>query len=142
MDQVVLLLPMNFLSLLERGGPVFWLILLLSFLMWSLITLCYIHILLGRRDQPSITCQGRVQLISALVQILPMVGLLGTVEGMIDVFHVIASHGGGNIRGMAGGISTALITTMAGLVTSLSGLYFVSDIKHRLAGPAGYLEAG
>ncbi len=142
MDQLILLLPMDFLSLLERGGPVFWLILLLSILMWSLITLCYTHFLLGQRDQDLDPCQGRVQLISALVQILPMVGLLGTVEGMIDVFHVIASHGGGNIRGMAGGISTALITTMAGLVTSLSGLYFVSDIKHRLAGPAGYLEAG
>jgi len=137
MNQLLNWLPVASLSLLERGGPVLWLILLLSLLMWFLIALCYTQLWRMPGGSCPLSCLSRVPLISAIVRILPMLGLLGTVEGMIDVFYVIASHGSGNIRGMAGGISVALITTMAGLVTSLSGLYFVADLKHRMAGPAG-----
>ncbi|MBL3600281.1 MAG: MotA/TolQ/ExbB proton channel family protein [gamma proteobacterium endosymbiont of Lamellibrachia anaximandri] len=131
-ERLIEWLPTDSLSFLEQGGPVLWLILLLSLLMWSMITLCYSRIWFAGIQAARIAGQSRLPLITALAQILPMLGLLGTVEGMIDVFYVIASHGTGNIRGMAGGISSALITTMAGLVTSLSGFYFVSDLRHRL----------
>jgi biopolymer transport protein ExbB len=50
---------------------------------------------------------------------------------MIKVFEVITVFGTGNTRGMASGISEALVTTMAGLFTALSGLYFVSDLERR-----------
>lgn len=69
--------------------------------------------------------------LNALVVILPLLGLLGTVSGMIKVFEVITVYGTGNTRGMAFGISEALVTTMAGLFTALSGLYFVSDLERR-----------
>jgi biopolymer transport protein ExbB len=69
--------------------------------------------------------------LNALVAILPLLGLLGTVSGMIKVFEVITVFGTGNTRGMAAGISEALVTTMAGLFTALSGLYFVSDLERR-----------
>jgi biopolymer transport protein ExbB len=69
--------------------------------------------------------------LQALVVILPLLGLLGTVSGMIKVFEVITVFGTGNTRGMASGISEALVTTMAGLFTALSGLYFVSDLERR-----------
>jgi len=69
--------------------------------------------------------------LQALVAILPLLGLLGTVSGMIKVFEVITIFGTGNTRGMAAGISEALVTTMAGLFTALSGLYFVSDLERR-----------
>ena len=69
--------------------------------------------------------------LQALVAILPLLGLLGTVSGMIKVFDVITVFGTGNTRGMASGISEALVTTMAGLFTALSGLYFVSDLERR-----------
>ena len=71
--------------------------------------------------------------LNALVAILPLLGLLGTVSGMIKVFEVITLFGTGNTRGMASGISEALVTTMAGLFTALSGLYFVSHLEHRAA---------
>jgi biopolymer transport protein ExbB len=129
-ERLLLILPADALSLLEQGGPLFWLILLLSSLMWMLISVCYLAFWQGEGIDAT---RNRLPVITACVQILPMLGLLGTVEGMIDVFTVMASHGSGNIRGMAGGISTALITTMAGLVTSLSGFYFVNDLRHRLA---------
>ena len=78
--------------------------------------------------------------LNALVAILPLLGLLGTVSGMIKVFEVITTFGSGNTRGMASGISEALVTTMAGLFTALSGLYFVSDLERRAEDTARKFE--
>jgi biopolymer transport protein ExbB len=63
-------------------------------------------------------------LIQLLVVVCPLMGLLGTVTGMINVFDVMAITGTGNARAMASGISMATIPTMAGMVVSLVGLYF------------------
>lgn len=79
--------------------------------------------------------------LSALVAVLPLLGLLGTVSGMIKVFEVITIFGTGNTRGMASGISEALVTTMAGLFTALSGLYFVADLEGRAEDIARNFEA-
>ena len=79
--------------------------------------------------------------LNALTTILPLLGLLGTVSGMIKVFDVITVFGTGNTRGMASGISEALVTTMAGLFTALSGLYFVANLEHRAEEMARKFEA-
>ncbi len=50
-----------------------------------------------------------------LAAISPLLGLLGTVTGMIDTFHVITLHGTSDPKLMSGGISEALVTTMLGL---------------------------
>jgi biopolymer transport protein ExbB len=76
-------------------------------------------------------CERRLDVIRTLTNVLPLVGLLGTVSGMIKVFEVITIFGTGNTRGMAAGIAEALLTTMAGLVTALSGLYFVTNLEGR-----------
>ncbi|MEJ2406179.1 MAG: MotA/TolQ/ExbB proton channel family protein [Candidatus Thiodiazotropha sp.] len=125
-------LPTDALSLLERGGVVLLVILLLSFLMWTLIAFAYLKLWWKVEQDAQDALLTWLPLILSLVQILPMLGLLGTIEAMIELFYVIAQHGTGNIRAMAGGISQALITTLAGLVTSLSGYYFSSDLQHRL----------
>jgi len=67
-----------------------------------------------------------IPFIKMLVATAPLLGLLGTVTGMIAVFDVMALTGTGNARLMASGISMATIPTMAGMVTALSGLYFGS----------------
>lgn len=54
-----------------------------------------------------------------LAAIAPLLGLLGTVTGMIDTFHVITLHGTGDPRLMSGGISEALVTTMLGLSVAI-----------------------
>lgn len=68
-------------------------------------------------------------LIKTLVAICPMVGLLGTVTGMITVFETMATHGTGNPRLMASGISMATIPTMAGMVAALSGLFVSTRLE-------------
>jgi len=65
-------------------------------------------------------------IIRALVAVTPLLGLLGTVTGMVEVFDVMAVTGSSNARLMAAGISKATIPTMAGLVASLSGLIFIN----------------
>ena len=67
-------------------------------------------------------------MVKTLVALCPLLGLLGTVTGMIEVFDVMAIAGSGNARAMAAGVSKATIPTMAGMVAAISGLYFsVSD---------------
>jgi biopolymer transport protein ExbB len=59
-----------------------------------------------------------------IASIAPLLGLLGTVVGMIDVFDSLISEGAGNANVLAGGISTALITTAAGLSIAIPALAF------------------
>lgn len=75
---------------------------------------------------------ARVGVIQVITAILPLLGLLGTVTGMIRTFEVMTAFGTGNVRGMADGISQALITTMAGLMTALAGMYFAGDLRERI----------
>jgi biopolymer transport protein ExbB len=65
-------------------------------------------------------------LIQTLVALCPLLGLLGTVTGMITVFQVMASAGTGNVRSMAAGVSMATVPTMAGMVGALSGVFLVT----------------
>lgn len=75
---------------------------------------------------------GTVHTIQVITAILPLLGLLGTVSGMIKTFEVMTVFGSGNVRGMADGISQALLTTMAGLLTALSGMYFAANLSDRV----------
>ncbi len=61
-------------------------------------------------------------LIKTCVALCPLMGLLGTVTGMIEVFEVMAISGSGNPRSMAAGVSKATVPTMAGMVAALSGV--------------------
>jgi len=78
-----------------------------------------------------IELQRGLQIIKSLVALCPMLGLVGTVTGMIEVFDVMAIAGSGNVRGMAGGVSKATLPTMAGMVAALSGLLFSAQLERR-----------
>ena len=79
------------------------------------------------KEVPSLEkVQSMIKLFAAIA---PLLGLLGTVTGMIEVFDVMAISGSGNARSMASGVSRATIPTMAGMVGSLSGVFTVAWIK-------------
>lgn len=72
---------------------------------------------------------ARMLLLKTTIAICPMIGLFGTVTGMISVFEIMAVQGTGNPRLMAGGISMATIPTMSGMVAALSGMIFVTRLE-------------
>lgn len=80
----------------------------------------------------SIALKHNMITIHTLTAVLPLLGLLGTVTGMIAIFEVLNVFGNGNTRGMADGISKALLPTTAGLVTSIIGIYFSADLDKRV----------
>lgn len=67
--------------------------------------------------------------IKTAIVIAPLLGLLGTVTGMIDVFDAMAFSGSGNTRAMAAGVSKATIPTMAGMVVALVGMLCTAKLQ-------------
>lgn len=70
--------------------------------------------------------------LGTIASISPLLGLLGTVIGMIKVFSAIMGHGVGNPTVLAGGISEALITTAAGLSVAIPTLMFYRFFRGRV----------
>jgi len=87
------------------------------------------HIRMGLISRGATKLNRNIVLIQSLVVLCPLLGLLGTVTGMIEVFDVMAISGSGNARSMASGVSRATIPTMAGMVGSLSGVFTVAWVK-------------
>lgn len=145
---------------LEAGGPVVVALLASTFLMWLLISERLVYFLFsarrllksqekrwdGLQDRGSWQAHAfRERLISevrvenerflgpikALIVITPLLGLLGTVTGMIEVFQVIVDTGSSNARLMASGISKATIPTMTGLAVSLTGVFSINYLERR-----------
>ena len=91
-------------------------------------------------SQARVQLSARMTIIAALVAMCPMLGLLGTVTGMINVFAALASSGSGNVRAMAAGVSQATVPTMAGMVGALSGVLLVTLLTRRAAREVEFLE--
>ena len=79
----------------------------------------------------SIGIDYNLNIIKTLVSLAPLMGLLGTVTGMIEVFNILAITGGGDARSMAAGVGKATIPTMAGMVAALSGVFASSWLSRK-----------
>lgn len=76
--------------------------------------------------------QKNLGVLATIAKASPMLGLLGTVLGMIDVFEKIGKHGLGDPQKMAGGIGLALITTAGGLIVAIPIMFIHSYLKGRI----------
>jgi biopolymer transport protein ExbB len=148
------------IAFMDQGGNVLWYIAVLTFVMWTLIVertwyFVFDHKRVvaaaiaeweGRTERRSWSAhqirnamvsesaskiQGTLPLIQTCVMLCPLLGLLGTVTGMVTVFDAMATVGG-NARSMAAGVSMATIPTMAGMIASLSGLVTATLIKNKV----------
>jgi biopolymer transport protein ExbB len=73
------------------------------------------------KERPAI--EGGLNMIKIISMVAPLMGLLGTVTGMIQTFQAITDFGAGDPKLMAGGISTALVTTVQGLVVAIPTVF-------------------
>ena len=88
----------------------------------------------------SMAANQGLPMIQTFVALCPLLGLLGTVTGMIQVFEVMAISGSGNAQSMAAGVSRATIPTMAGMVGALSGVFFVTILTRTVKRNVQFLE--
>jgi biopolymer transport protein ExbB len=146
-------LPLSgFLDLVDGGGPFVGWIIACGVVMWTLVVerVWYFSRLLprdldetlkkwnARRDHQS-WCARQIRramisrlnaamtanlpLLRTLVPLAPLLGLIGTVAGMLEVFESMALRGSADARAMANGVSHAMICTLSGLAVSITGLY-------------------
>jgi biopolymer transport protein ExbB len=71
--------------------------------------------------------------LGTIAGITPLLGLLGTVFGMIEMFLGILTHGVGDANQLAGGIGTALVSTAAGLCVAIPAFMFYRYFRGRIA---------
>jgi biopolymer transport protein ExbB len=142
----------------DQGGPVLWLIFATCSLLWLLILerIWFLRVSWPRQarkviaqwnarsdcrswrakkireaivSEVNMQLHSMLPMIKVLVALCPLLGLLGTVVGMIGVFEVIAVSGNDDAQAMARGVYRATIPTMAGLVVALTGIYFTVRLR-------------
>eukprot|EP00831_Metopus_contortus_P003851 TRINITY_DN11415_c0_g2_i1.p10 TRINITY_DN11415_c0_g2~~TRINITY_DN11415_c0_g2_i1.p10 ORF type:complete len:207 (-),score=43.22 TRINITY_DN11415_c0_g2_i1:1082-1702(-) len=92
------------------------------------------------RMRQEIKAMRYIGTILILAAVAPLLGLLGTVTGMITTFDVISQFGTGNARALASGISEALVTTQSGLVVAVPGLLLGGFLFQRARKLRGRME--
>ncbi len=83
-------------------------------------------------DEESVKLHQKVGWVMVLAAVSPMIGLLGTVSGMIGSFHTIATTANPTPAELANGIYTALLTTLFGLMVSIPGTAAFAFLRNRL----------
>lgn len=147
----------DFNSFFEKGGVVLYVVFFIAIFLWTLILDRYIYLYRGYKKHKELmllevkekTVEDKfktaiknyiveeskqklnygLSFIKTLIIVCPLVGLLGTVTGMIEVFDVMAIQGTSDVKSMANGVSMATIPTMAGMVIALSGILFEKRLE-------------
>ena len=151
---------------MERGGPVLIVIFVAILVLWAMVLERMIYFKTRHKiqvdevmgtweartswyarkireamiSQINMDLRGSISHIKTLVAVIPLMGLLGTVWGMIEVFDVLSVMGSANVKAMSAGISKATIPTMAGMVGALSGVFASSYIQARIDKEAELFE--
>ena len=148
-------------ELFDRGGPVLYILFIVTLFIWFIIFSKYLSTSYNNKNWiknnfdtfssgvninrsnihlfeesflihiKRVSTQ-KLKMLDGLIGLCPMLGLLGTVYGMIEVFEVLAVLGTGNPRAMSTGVAKATIPTMAGMTIALSGLFFKFDLANRV----------
>jgi biopolymer transport protein ExbB len=157
----LVLAPLQSLSeLVELGGPFVVSILACCFLMWTLVverwwyfsrglpkdvaraidawsargdhrSWCARQIRAAAISRLNAAMSANLPLLRVLVPLSPLLGLIGTVSGMLEVFDSMALRGSADARAMASGVSEAMVCTLSGLAVSITGLYPVYYFQSR-----------
>jgi len=141
----------------DRGGSVLYIVFFIALFLWGLLIDRFIYLYFSFKqykkkvlesiqnnkydikftheiqnymvEDMRLKLNDGLDFIKTLIIVCPLVGLLGTVTGMIEVFDVMAIMGNGDVKSMANGVSMATIPTMAGMVIALSGILFEKKLE-------------
>jgi len=148
-------------GLVAEGGPFVVLIFLCGVIMWAIVierywyfsrvlptqsratidawqarpehrSWCARQIRLAMVSRVNHAMNSNLLLLRVLVPLSPLLGLVGTVSGMLEVFDSMAIRGSADARAMASGVSMAMICTLTGLMVSITGLYPVHYFTSRI----------
>lgn len=147
----------DLLAFFHKGGFVLYIVFAIAIFLWTLLIERYIYISFEFKkyrkkvfeeiktvsstnkfkdeikrylvEEANFKLKSGLDFIKTLIIVCPLVGLLGTVTGMIEVFDVMAISGSNNVKSMANGVSMATIPTMAGMVVALSGILFEKRLE-------------
>ena len=148
-------------DLFDMGGPVLKWIFLAALVMWTLIVERYWFFAFvfpqrrtalkrdweardNRRSwtsrrirqamigEMSVAMASTLPVMRVIIPICPLLGLLGTVGGMLEVFDIMAIKGSVDARAMAFGVGHAMISTLTGLGVAISGMFFVNRFNARV----------
>ena len=146
--------------LIDEGGPFVFLIFICGVVLWTLVlercwffwrvlprlsrtaqrewlarpergSWCARQIRAAMISRVNVAMTTGFPLLQVLVPLSPLLGLIGTVSGMLEVFDSMALRGSADARTMASGVSHAMICTMTGLTVSITGLYPVHYFRSR-----------
>lgn len=138
-------------DMVELGGDILLIIVMIAALMWAFIAerLVFFYVFFPAKERAALQLwhhrksqsewytshlrnllvsrisrdmQRNLELIKTMVKVCPLLGLLGTVMGMLEIFDALAITGNNSARTTAGGVSKATVSTMAGMVVAISGL--------------------
>ncbi len=157
-------------DLLSLGGNILALILCMAFLLWTLLCerLYFLYVVYPKHVKAAIQLWNErsdksswfamqyrdhlrhriaaelsknYSMIGAIIKICPLLGLLGTVAGMLEIFDALAATGSNNPRSMAAGVSKATVSTLAGMVVAIFGLLFGKFAERRAISERERLQA-
>jgi biopolymer transport protein ExbB len=115
---------------LKTGGGLMIPIIIVAFLIWQRY---FAALAALKSGSPARFVAHELRFMAALVAAAPLLGLLGTVVGMIDTFHAAAMQStAADPTALANGIGKALITTQAGLAAAIPGSLAMAHLRHRL----------
>ncbi len=149
----------EFRDFIAVGGAVMWLVFIACLILWLLIFERFFFFRFqypylrrqqigkwrrsrgmdGWRDRANrqmllseagLQLRDKLRLMQTLIILCPLMGLLGTVTGMVQLFDLIALSGNSDVKAMSSGIYRAILPTLAGLVVGLSGFYFHGRFSH------------
>ena len=158
-----------FFDYMQRGGDVLWGILVLTIILWWFVLERGWYFFSGfsadrdarlqqwfdrpersswyanyERDRliSELEClmMKNMMVIPTFIALLPLMGLLGTVTGMIQVFDVMANLGSGNPRAMANGVSAATLPTMSGMLVAIIAIPFWTLLDRRYKSEVAKLQ--
>ncbi|MBN1587618.1 MAG: MotA/TolQ/ExbB proton channel family protein [Candidatus Omnitrophica bacterium] len=116
----------------SRGGLLLAVLAAVCFAMWVVLLNLYSRLREEKACEPIPQLRKDLTVLKALVSAAPLLGLLGTVMGLVQTFGTLSAGGGPTNQALAQGVGRALVTTQYGLVIALPGLIGIGVIQRQI----------